>query len=271
MSIDVFDSTRPKLAQAADDLIEGVRRWPLWGRLGWIDIVQRYRRSVLGPFWITMSMAVLVASLGLLYSLLFKLDIQEYLPFLAIGFIVWGLVSGIVLESCSVFIDAEGVLKQMPGSVSMHVFRIVWRNVLYFFHNVIVFFVVALLFDVGLGWASLLSILGLILIVVNGVWVGLLLGLLCARFRDATPLVASLIQLSFFVTPIIWKPEMLPDRAIFLILNPFFHLIELARAPLLGGTPELISWAVCIALAVTGWLITLPVLGLSRAKLVYWL
>jgi ABC-type polysaccharide/polyol phosphate export permease len=257
--------------QARDDIVHGVRRWPLWGLLGWSDILQRYRRSVLGPLWITMSMAVLITALGMLYAVLFELDLTDYLPFLAIGFILWGLVAGMITEGCTVFIDAEGVIKQLSVPISVHVYRIVWRNLLIFAHNVVVFFVVAVIFSVPMGWSAFLALFGLAILLANGLWLGLLLGLLCTRFRDATPIVASIMQLSFFLTPIIWKPEMLPDRAIFLMINPFYHAIELVRAPLLGGSVEPLSWAVGIGLAIAGLALALPLVGYYRARLVYWL
>jgi ABC-type polysaccharide/polyol phosphate export permease len=271
MSTEMLDSDRPRFAQALDDLGGGVRRWPLWGRLGWTDILQRYRRSVLGPVWITLSMAVMVSSLGLLYAVLFEIDLATYLPYLTIGFVLWGLISAVVIEGCTVFIGAEGVIKQISMPISVHVYRLVWKNILIFLHNIVVFFVVAVIFSTPLNWSAFLALAGMLLVVVNGVWISLLLGLLCARYRDASPIVASLIQLSFFVTPIIWKPDMVPDRAIFLIANPFFHIIEIVRAPLLGGTVAPVSWAVAVGLAVIGWAITIPIVGRYRAKMVYWL
>ena len=271
MTTDTFDSAQPKWNQAVDDLLQGAERWPLWGRLGWNDILQRYRRSFIGPLWITISMAVLIAALGFLYSFLFKMELSDYLPFLAAGFIFWGLLSGIILESCTVFIDAEGVIKQTPGPVSVYVYRLVWRNLLFFVHNALVFVVVAVVFDVPVGSTSILAVLGLVLVIANGLWIAIVLGMFCARFRDANPLIASLVQLCFFVTPIIWKPEMLPDRAFFLVLNPFFHFIELVRAPLLGAAPDPLSWWVAGGLAIGGWLVMLPLLGYCRSRLVYWL
>lgn len=271
MSTEVLDSARPPLSQAIDDIVGGIRRWPLWGLLGWTDILQRYRRSVLGPLWITLSMAVLISALGILYAFLFEMELADYLPFLAIGFVLWGLISGMISEGCTVFVEAEGIIKQLSIPISVHIYRMVWKNILIFLHNLVVFFVVALIFGTPMSWSAFLALAGLVVVVANGLWVATLLGLLCARYRDATPIMGSVIQLSFFLTPIIWKPEMLPDRAIFLVANPFYHAIELVRAPLLGDAVELMSWFISIALVVVGWAITLPVVGYYRAKLVYWL
>ena len=84
--------TEPSTATslALRDIAEGLHRWRLWGLMGWQDIRRRYRRSVLGPFWLTLSMGVLVVTLGFLYGALFGIAIDDYLPYLTLGFLAWG-------------------------------------------------------------------------------------------------------------------------------------------------------------------------------------
>lgn len=60
------------------DVVEGLKLWPLWGTLGWNEILQRYRRSTLGPFWLTTSMAIMVVALGVLYAELFQQKIDDF-------------------------------------------------------------------------------------------------------------------------------------------------------------------------------------------------
>ena len=252
------------------DVIEGARAFRLWSMLGWQDIRQRYRRSTLGPFWLTISMGVLVAALGLLYAGLFKVNVSDYLPFVAVGFIVWGLISGLIIEGCAAFIGAESIIKQAWLPLSVHVYRVVWRNVAIFAHNVIIYVAVALIFSIQPGWAGLLALPGLALLCLNGVWMGLLLGLVSARFRDVPQIVASVVQVAFFLTPIIWQPELLPDRALVLDLNPFFHLLELVRAPALGHAPEPVSWLAALAITFGGWGVTLIMYRNYRWRIAYW-
>ena len=95
------------------DLYCGVRAWPLWLTLAWNDIAMRYRRSTLGPLWMTLSTGILVVSLGLLYSRIFQTDIATYLPYLALGFIVWGFLSTTINESCQAFSESERIIKQI--------------------------------------------------------------------------------------------------------------------------------------------------------------
>ena len=257
-------------ALALQDVVEGACAFRLWGMLGWQDIRQRYRRSTLGPFWLTISMGALVGGLGVLYAGLFRIDVADYLPFVAAGLIIWGLLSGLITEGCAAFIGAEGIIKQVNLPLSVHVYRVVWRNLIVFAHNVAIYVAAAVIFSIQPGWTGLLVLPGLALLCLNGVWMGLLLGLVSARFRDVPQIVASVVQVAFFLTPIIWKPELLPDRAFVLDLNPFFHLVELVRAPSLGQAPGLVSWLAAAGITLGGWLVTLLMYRRYRWRIAYW-
>ena len=215
-------------------------------------------------------MGVLVGVLGALYGTLLKVEIAGYVPFLALGFIVWGLISGLVTESCAAFTGADSIIKQVSLPLSIHVYRVVWRNLIVFFHNAVIFVVVATIFSSWPGWTGLLALPGLALLCLNGMWAGLFLGIISARFRDMPPIVASIMRISFFVTPIIWMPSLLPDRAILLDFNPFFHFMELVRAPLLAQTPGLVSWLAVLGITVGGWLVTFALFRRYRRRIAYW-
>ncbi len=255
---------------ALDDVVRGAYAFHLWGMLGWQDIRRRYRRSRLGPFWITISMAVLVAVLGTLYGALLKVEAAEYVPFLALGFIVWSLISGLAAEGSGAFTEAAHIIREVSLPLSVHVYRVVWRNLIIFFHNIAIFVVVAILFSIWPGWPGLLVLPGLVLLCLNGMWIGLLLGIVSARFRDLPPIVESLMRIAFFVTPIIWTPSLLPDRTTLLDLNPFFHVLELVRAPLLGQVPGLASWLMVSGITLGGGLVTFELFRRYRRRIAYW-
>ena len=257
-------------ALALFDLVQGARAHHLWYLLGWQDIRRLYRRSVLGPFWLTLSMGAFVGALGTLYGMLFKVDIAEYMPFLAVGFIVWTLISGVITDACNVFIHAESIIKQVGLPLSVHVYRLLWRNLLIIVHNAAVFVVVAAVFGVWPGWAGLLALPGLVLLCLNGIWVSLLLGIISARFRDVPPIVASIVRICFFVTPIIWMPELVPQRAMVLEINPFYHLVEVVRAPLLGEVPGLGSWIAVLSMTIGGWILAFAFFRRYRWRIAYW-
>lgn len=252
------------------DLSEGLTQWQLWALLGWQDILQRYRRSLLGPFWLTFSMAIMVIALGILYAKLFRIDVHDYLPFLTLGFLAWGLISGVITEGCAALTAAEPFIKQMKLPFSLHVHRVVWRNLIVFAHNLVVYVGVAIWFGIWPGAVALLSVPGIALILLNGIWVGLLFGMVCARFRDIPQIIASLLQVAFFLTPIIWKPELLAERVAFAHMNPFFHFVELIRAPLLGSAPSQLTWTVALITTLVGWLVTLLFFRRFRSRISYW-
>ena len=268
----LFDSAdRSQTARAYEDLAKGVTSWSLWGMLGWHDIRKRYRRSVLGPFWLTLSMAVLVASLGLIYGSLFRFELRGYLPFLALGLAIWGFIAAVLNEGGQSFLEFESLIKHVRMPLSVHVLRIVWRNLIILAHNVVIFVVLALWLGLWPGAAGLLVLPGLVLLLVNAVWVALLLGIACARFRDVQPIAASVVQLLFFVTPVMWKPELMAERQWLILLNPIHYLIEVVRAPLLGEVLPLSDWGVAALITVVGWSLTFATYVRFRKRIAYWL
>jgi ABC-2 type transport system permease protein len=262
--------------KAADDLIGGWKQRQLWGHLAWQDIRQRYRRSVLGPIWITISMAVTAVALGVLYAGLFQNDLSVQLPYILVGFIVWAFISGCISEGSEVFITNEGLIKQLPAPLSVHVYRLVWRQVLFFAHNMIVYAIMFVIFPQPLGWTSLTVFPALVLLAVNGAWVALLLGIVTTRFRDMAPITQSLVQLLFFLTPIVWIYQDLldnpavADRARLVEFNPLLHFIEIVRQPLLGEEQHLRHWIVVLVITVVGWALTFAALRRYRSRVAYW-
>lgn len=255
---------------ALADILAGVRAWHLWAHLGWHDIRQQYRRSTIGPLWITISMGVLIGSLGYLYTYLFNQNVSDYLPFLAAGFILWGLIASLINEGSSVFIGASQVIKQVRIPLSVHVFRTVWKNLIVFFHNIVILAIVMAVFGRSPSWALPLALPGLALIALNGVWFGLLFGTLSARFRDVPSFVASVVQIAFFLTPVLWKPDMRADLVYLVNLNPFHHLIQVVRAPLLGQVPELHNWLAAGGITLAGWIVAFALYRRYRRRIAYW-
>jgi ABC-2 type transport system permease protein len=266
------------LTRAVDDLVSGWRQRALWGYLGWQDIRQRYRRSVLGPIWISISMAVTAIALGILYAGLFGNPLEEQLPYILVGFIVWGFISGCILEGTDVFISNVGLIHHLPAPLSVHIYRMVWRQTLFFLHNLVVYLVMLLVFPQPLDWATLLAIPAFGLLILNGAWVALLFGVVATRFRDLTPIIQSVVQLAFFLTPIVWIYEdflnsanpAIAERARLVELNPLMHFVEIVRRPLLGQPEQLRNWVVVAVITLVGWLTTVVVLRRYRARVAYW-
>ena len=126
-------------------------------------------------------------------------------------------------------------------------------------------------FEIRPGWIALLAVPAVALLCLNGIWAGLLLGLLSARFRDVPQIVANAMQVAFFLTPILWKPDLLPGRAFVVTYNPFFYAVELVRAPLMGTTPPLESWLAALVATLLGASVALAVFVRYRRRIAYWI
>jgi ABC-2 type transport system permease protein/lipopolysaccharide transport system permease protein len=176
----------------------------------------------------------------------------------------------LILDGTRTFIDAEPMIRQITAPVSVYAFRTVWSNLIIFAHNIWIFLVIAIWFGIYPGASVLLVIPALGLLLLNGMWVGLLLGLFGVRFRDVPLIVGSIVQVMFFITPIIWKPEMLPGRALILDLNPFYHFVEIVRGPLLGQPPSLENWVFALVITLFGWLVALFFYAAYRWRIPYW-
>ena len=250
-----------------------MKRWQLATKLGWQDVRQRYRRSALGPFWLTISMGIMIATMGVVFGQLFQTSMDNYLPFLTAGIILWGFMSTVVLEGCVGFISAEAVIKQLPIPLFVHVLRLVWRNVLILCHNIVIFPIVSILFGKSLTIWALAALPGLSLLIANLCWIALILAIISARYRDLPQVVASVLQVFFYLTPIMWMPNALSTESgrYMLVFNPAYHLVENVRAPLLGQMPTMLNWGVSIALLVVGWTGATVLFGRYKSRVAYWL
>ena len=265
------------IGRAVADLRHGLAQRELWLSLGWQDIKQRYRRSTLGPLWITIATGVMAAALGLLYSILFQIPLAEFLPHVTVGLIMWGFISGCIKDGSEVFIANEGLIKQLPSALSVHVYRLVWRQFLFLCHNLVIWAGLMVIYPRPLGWDLLLAVPGLALLLVNGVWVSLLFGIIATRFRDLAPLLDSLVQLLFYMTPIVWTTSTLKaqggqvaDRARIAEINPLFHYLDIVRAPMIGEPIAAYHWWIVLGCTVAGLLSAFVVLSRYRARVPYW-
>ena len=257
---------------ACVDIIAGIRAANIWGRLGWRETKRRYRRTAFGPFWTTASLAIFVAALGFVWSNLWNKNPATYLPFLTAGMVCWVFFTTICTEGCAAFCGYEKLIKQLRISYTMLACAVVWRNAIVFLHNLIIFALVCIYFGVSVTWSTLLVIPGFVLLSLNAAWIVIVLGTVCARYRDLQQLVASLLQISLFLTPIFWSPDQLTGRMRVLAqFNPLYHMIAIVREPLLGQTPAPLHWFVGVLIAVVGWTLTLQVLTKFRHRIVYWL
>jgi homopolymeric O-antigen transport system permease protein len=258
---------------AAEDVREGAKLWRLAWVLGLADIKLRYRGSLLGPFWLTLSFAIMIGAMGFLYADLFHTDIHTYLPYLTVSLLFWNYLNTLVSEGCTCFSQVDSLIKGTRMPFTVHALRTIIRNTIVLAHNVVVVVAVFLILQVHVSLYALWAIPGLMLWLVDAFAIALLFGAFCARFRDVPQIIASVMQIAFFVTPIMWYGKILeshPRADLLIRFNPFFYLLEIIRAPLLG-TP-LPGVAVAKALIVSGGIIVVSALAFARVRgrIAYW-
>jgi len=214
-------------------------------------------------------MGLMVAALGIIYGDLFKTKMTDYLPYLTVGLLVWNLIQSCISEGCQTFIEGEWVIRQINLPLPMFPFRIVSRNLIIFAHNFVIYFAIILIFPVPIGWVTLAVIPGLLLLLMNALWCSILLGMLSARFRDLPQIVASILQIAFLATPVIWRADLINNK-VMVFLNPFYHFVELVRAPLLGQVAALSSWLIVGAITIAGSMVALLFYRAFRSRISFW-
>ncbi len=241
--------------------------------LAWIDIRLRYRGSLLGPFWLTLSTALMVGSMGAIYATLFHMTLRTYLPFLALSLVLWNFISVLIGEACMTFTAAEATIRAQRLPYALHALRVVLRNLFVLAHNVVVIAAVYLIFRTWPGATGLLVLPGLLLWAIDALAIALLLGGLCARFRDIPPIVGSLMQMAFFVTPVIWQPRLLGKANLLWLLpfNPFYSLLEVVRGPLLGTAPSEALWLSAVLFTLLLVVLAFWLFTRARARIAFWL
>ncbi|SDR61064.1 lipopolysaccharide transport system permease protein [Rhizobiales bacterium GAS113] len=254
------------------DLMDGLRQWRLCYLLATADMRRRFARSKLGQLWIMLSGAILVIALGAVWSFLWHQPIHDMLPYVAVSMMTWQLISGVVIESTTALPSSSNYFLNQYTSTSTIVYAVIYRNGCTYLLNMIFPLLICLFFDVSFTSYALLCIPGAVLLFVTFIWISFMTAILCARFRDIVQIVSSVMQIIFFVTPVLWKPELLPSEVSWIAeLNPFAAMLSVVRDPLLGRPVSGIVWAAAFVLAFGGLIVTLPFFGRYRRRVVYWL
>jgi ABC-type polysaccharide/polyol phosphate export permease len=240
--------------------------------LAWEDVRQAYRRSAIGPFWITASMVIQITAMGLVFGIIFKTPLHDYLPYLASSIILWTIIATSVTDGCMSFISGEAMIKQLNISLFVHSFRVVFRNLITLAHNFVIIPLVFLAMWHPIGWQVILFVPGILIVLLNLSWMTVILGMISARFRDVPQIVSSMLTIVYFVTPIMWQPSLVPPAAghWLLGLNPFYHLLQVMRLPFLSVAPTLENWTLSIALAAVGWAGTMLAFRKFGNQIAYW-
>jgi ABC-type polysaccharide/polyol phosphate export permease len=260
-----------EVGMAFADFRNALGRLNLAGSLAWHDVLARYRGSVLGPFWITLSMAAMVLGIGVLYARLFKMDLGDFLPFVAVSIVLWGTITSIIVEGCDTFVAAGGMLRQTALPMFVFVWRALFRSLINLAHHMVIIVVVLVWYQKTSLIGALLSLCGLMVVLLNVTWVATLAAITSARFRDVPQIVGAVMQFAMFMTPVFWKPDQLNRSHVLLEANPFYYMFDVVRRPLLGEAMMPRSWPLLATMAVLGWIAAFAVFTATRRRIVHYL
>jgi ABC-type polysaccharide/polyol phosphate export permease len=261
-----------ELAAAGQDFVQSFQQWPLWKTLAFNDIVSRYRGSILGPFWITLTTTAFVVGISLVYGSLMHVPTEKYVPWMATGVVIWNTMATTLIESGDAYITSSAIIRAGSLPLPMFVWRVIFRNILNFGHQIIVILGVAVWFHYLLKINLPMALAGFALMLLSISWMGFFAAIAAARFRDIQQVIGTLLQLVFFVSPVIWIPnEMRGARSILLQSNPFYHLLEVTRQPLLGQPVPIGSILFLLVFGAVGWLITFLLYASVRRRIVHYL
>ncbi len=263
---------RTPFAKVMEDVNRTLFSWRIWMSMGWQDVRLRYKRTKLGPFWITLTTCIFIASIGFIFGHLFHSEKANYLPHLAGGYITWTFISSILNESTDVFNNSQRYILQINLPYTLYVMRMVFKHAITLFHNFLPVILISLWFgyEYQITHVFLLA-LGFLLVALCGLFYGTVFACFGARFRDMKPVIHSFVRLCFFLTPIMWTKEKFPKEYMFLVdYNPFYHLIEVIRRPLLGSYFTWINLAFSFAIMCVGALLMIFTLRRTRHRIAFW-
>ena len=261
-----------EINMALQDLRNSVGRIGLAWSLAWHDVVSRYRGSILGPFWITLSMGFMVLGIGTVYAKLFEAPVEQFLPLVALGIVFFGVISGMINEGCDTFVAAAGMLSQTSLPMFTFIWRTVLRNLINLAHHLVIVVAVLVYYGYWRKMNPLGGVVGLGFLVINAAWISMLVAIAAARFRDIPQVVTSIMQFAVFVTPVFWPSDRLQGpRRVVLDFNPFFHMLEAVRAPMMGATIAPHTYSFLALMALVGWSLTFCVFAFTRRRIVHYL
>jgi ABC-type polysaccharide/polyol phosphate export permease len=259
-------------AAGVDELAGGLRNWRVWHLIGVRELRHRYARSRLGQLWLTLSTAIMIVGMGAVWSLLWDLPLRELMPFFGIGLIMWQFLSNVLTDCTSILVAHSHIYRNQKMNFSVSIYSVIYRNIVVLAHNLIIALILIVTFGVPVNWYTLQIVPALALTLITLAWLGYLIAIACLRYRDLIQLVANWVQVMFFLTPVLWKPELLPARYHFIIdFNPLAQLLELLRTPLLGQPVSAWTWCAMALIAFGGGLVALPAIGRYQRRVIFWM
>ena len=254
-----------------DDMKDAIKQAQLWLHLGWVDVIWRYRRTRLGALWHTLALGSFVLVMGVIWSTILKQDIKQYFLYVSTSLVSWSLISSFITDATGVFVNGMTTALTVRYPAAAFGLAHVWRSLLLFAHH---FLVVVFVFVITLHAPNLNALYifpALVLVLMNGLWLSVFVGLVCLRRRGMIPAIGTAMQIAIFVTPVFWQRKLLGEKLDFAAdLNPLYHLVQILREPMLGAPPVASDWLWSVGFLFFGCLITAWLYGSYRDRFAYW-
>ena len=260
-----------EFSETAKDFVSAFKRIPLALNLAFQDVHTRYRGSIIGPWWITVTMGALVLGIGINYAALFHLEVKVLLPYVAFGMVAWSFISACISEGGEAFVSGGSIIRQSSLPLPLFILRCVIRNYVNLLHHLVIVIGVMIWFRIFPGFGILWLPVGLVLVTLNLSWLGLALATISARFRDVPHIINAMLQFVFFLSPIFWKPTPEMENSSFVRDNPFYLMVQAIREPLSNGVISLHALIYLSVLALAGWTGSLMFYNLTRRRVVHYL
>ncbi|MDA9048107.1 ABC transporter permease [Hellea sp.] len=258
-------------SDALSDLLYALKSWRIWLALSWEEFRSTYRRSLIGVSWVMLSFfGFIFVKLVIFSSLVESADGQKYNAFMVLGLFVWTYIVNLLNSASNTFTSAQGFIKSEKLPLMLYVFKAMSREL----YNFLLTFVVVILalvyikYNIGIG--ALYAIPGFIFLILNSIWIKVILGTIGARIRDVGHLVSAVTLPLMFLTPVFWMPSQMPKLMEYLWWNPFYHYLELFRAPILGEGLPVESWIISLILFGVGNIFAFLLFARFRQRIVFW-
>jgi len=263
--------TKRKKRMLYNDFLGLQKDVPLILWRAWSDTKARYKRSILGPYWLSIGTLTFVVGYSILAGLLFQRPLEEFLGYIACGVITWQLISGTLIEGSKIFVSNAHEIKSVRVNLMGLPLKQTLRGLISLMHSLPIVMIVVYFTD-AITWHTLMFIPGLVILCITLTGLTLALGTLAARLRDIEQLTMMLIQFMFYMSPILWKTEMLGTGIGRWLAwgNPFYYLLTIIRQPLMGQAVPWDVWAVSIGVMTLSLLTGLVVYTRFRQRIPFW-
>jgi ABC-type polysaccharide/polyol phosphate export permease len=267
-----LSSTKSAGLNGFDELVQGAFNWRVAHLLGIQQLRHRFARSRLGQIWLTVSTALTIGAMGAVWSLLWKQPLREIMPFVGVGIIMWNFITQVLNECTLAFINHGHFYRNQKMNFSVSVYSVIYNNTLILAYNLIIVVVLIIAFGVPINWYQLQIVPAFVLTWITMAWSGYIVAMTCVRYRDIIQLVTSWLQVLFWITPVMWKPDFIPSQYQFIIdYNPFAQFLNLLRNPFLGEPVSSYTWLTTSAITFGGGILALLLIGRYQRRIIFWI